>query len=90
MVILPNWKYLLLGFILFSSIRYLGNRFPRGKPNLFPAAWESWPMTGSREFTRPLGPLDRPGGRALRATVQQGFVGRGFSRDIQESDKLGL
>jgi len=41
MAILPNWKYLLLGFILFRVFD-IWKPFPRGKPNLFPAAWESW------------------------------------------------
>ncbi len=66
-----------------------GNRFPRGKPNLFPAAWESWPMTGSREFTRRWD-SGSPGRSGFKSYRTQGFVGRGFSRDIQESDKLGL
>jgi len=88
MVILPNWKYLLLALYFFEC-SISGNRFPPGKPNLFPAAWESWPMTGSREFTRrwDSGSRERSGFKSCRT---QGFVGRRFSRDIQESDKLGL
>ena len=37
-------------YFFVSSI--FGSRSPRGKPNRSPAAWESWRMIGSREFTR--------------------------------------
>ena len=37
-------------YFFVSSI--FGSHFRRGKPNPSPAAWESWPTTGLREFTR--------------------------------------
>ena len=37
-------------YFFVSSI--FGSRSPRGKPNRSPAAWESWRMIGSREFTQ--------------------------------------
>jgi len=76
------------GLYTFSSIRYLETVSPRGKPNLFPAAWESWPMTGSREFTR-AGTLDRPGRSGFKSYRTQGLWSRLQPRH-QESDKLGL
>jgi len=63
--------------------------FPARQAESLPAAWESWPMTGSREFTRRWD-SGSPGRSAFKSYRTQGFVGRGFSRDIQESDKLGL
>ena len=38
--------------LYFFVCSIFGSRSPRGKPNRSPAAWESWRMIGSREFTR--------------------------------------
>ena len=38
--------------LYFFVCSIFGSHFPRGKPNRFPAAWESWRTIGSPEFTR--------------------------------------
>ena len=48
---LLNWKYLSAGIYTFSRCSISGSRFPRGKPEHFPAAGASWPTIGWREST---------------------------------------